>query len=37
MGDDPVEGRRLIERARAVFEQIGAAGWVAEAQAALPQ
>jgi tetratricopeptide (TPR) repeat protein len=30
-----VEGRALIERARAMFEDIGAAGWVDEAQAAL--
>ena len=33
-GDD-VEGRALIERARAMFEEIGAAGWVDEAQSAL--
>jgi class 3 adenylate cyclase/tetratricopeptide (TPR) repeat protein len=33
-GDD-VEGRALIERARATFEEIGATGWVDEAQAAL--
>jgi tetratricopeptide (TPR) repeat protein len=33
-GDD-VEGRALIERARAMFEEIGATGWVDEAQAAL--
>jgi adenylate cyclase len=30
-----VEGRALIERARAMFEEIGATGWVDEAQAAL--
>ena len=33
--DDPGEGRTLIERARATFEQIGATGWVKEAEAAL--
>jgi hypothetical protein len=32
---DPDEGRALIERARATFEEIGATGWVVEAQAAL--
>jgi tetratricopeptide (TPR) repeat protein len=32
---DPVEGRALIERARALFEEIGATGWVSEAQAAI--
>jgi adenylate cyclase len=32
---NPVEGRALIERAKATFEQIGATGWVVEAQAAL--
>jgi tetratricopeptide (TPR) repeat protein len=30
-----VEGRTLIERARVMFEEIGATGWVDEAQAAL--
>jgi tetratricopeptide (TPR) repeat protein len=33
--DDHVEGQALIERARAMFEEIGATGWVDEAQAAL--
>jgi len=32
---DAVQGRVLIERARAVFRDIGAAGWVVETQAAL--
>jgi tetratricopeptide (TPR) repeat protein len=32
---DPVQGRALIERARAIFETIGATGWVHETQAAL--
>lgn len=32
---DPVQGRVLIERARTIFETIGAIGWVHEAQAAL--
>jgi len=35
--DDHVEGQALIERARAMFEEIGATGWVDEAQAALAQ
>jgi ATP/maltotriose-dependent transcriptional regulator MalT len=35
LGGDDVEGRALIERARAMFEEIGATGWVDEAQAAL--
>jgi class 3 adenylate cyclase/tetratricopeptide (TPR) repeat protein len=35
LGGDDVEGRALIERARATFEEIGATGWVDEAQAAL--
>jgi len=30
-------GRRLIERARGIFEEIGAAGWIAEATAAMGQ
>jgi class 3 adenylate cyclase/tetratricopeptide (TPR) repeat protein len=34
-GDDAAEGRRLLERARALFAVIGASGWVAEADAAL--
>ena len=33
--DDAAEGRRLVERARALFATIGATGWVAEADAAL--
>lgn len=32
---DPVEGRALIERAQATFEQIGATGWLIETHAAL--
>jgi len=32
---DDVEGPALIERARAMFEEIGATGWVDEAQAAI--
>jgi tetratricopeptide (TPR) repeat protein len=35
LGWDPVQGRVLIERASAMFRDIGAAGWVDEAQAAL--
>jgi class 3 adenylate cyclase/tetratricopeptide (TPR) repeat protein len=34
-GDDPADGRRLLERARSLFATIGASGWVAEADAAL--
>jgi tetratricopeptide (TPR) repeat protein len=34
-GDDGAEGRASIERARVMFEEIGATGWVVEAQAAL--
>ena len=34
LGADPAHGRRLIERARAIFEDIGAPGWLAEAEAA---
>ncbi len=33
--DDAVEGRRLLERARALFAAIGATGWLAEVDAAL--
>ena len=33
-GDDAVESRRLVERARSIFKQIGANGWLAEADAA---
>jgi tetratricopeptide (TPR) repeat protein len=33
--DHAAEGRRLVERARAMFAAIGASGWVAEADAAL--
>jgi len=33
-GDDAVEGRRLLERARDLFAAIGATGWLAEADAA---
>jgi hypothetical protein len=32
--DDAAEGHRLVERARAIFKQIGANGWLAEADAA---
>jgi tetratricopeptide (TPR) repeat protein len=35
MRGDQASGRALVERARATFDQIGAAGWVVEAQAAL--
>jgi hypothetical protein len=31
VGDDAAEGQRLIARARGIFIDIGAAGWVAEA------
>ena len=34
-GDDPDEGKRLIERALSLFEEMGATGWIEEAQAAL--
>ena len=34
---DPPGGRRLIERALGIFEQIGATGWTAEARAAMGQ
>ena len=33
--DDAVEGRAMIERALALFEEMGATGWIAEARAAL--
>jgi hypothetical protein len=33
--DDLAEGASLIERAQTMFQQIGASGWVIEAQAAL--
>ena len=33
--EDPSGGRRLLERARAIFAEIGATGWLAEAVAAL--
>ncbi len=33
--DDAAEGRRLIERARAILAEIGAAGWLAETTRAL--
>lgn len=35
MRGDQVEGRALVERARATFEQIGATGWLIETHAAL--
>lgn len=35
LGEDPAEARALVGRARALFEKIGATGWVAEAQTAL--
>jgi class 3 adenylate cyclase len=34
-GSDPVEGRALIERARGIFQQIAATGWVVETEKAL--
>lgn len=34
LDDDAAEGRRLIARARAIFDRIGAIGWVTEADAA---
>jgi class 3 adenylate cyclase/tetratricopeptide (TPR) repeat protein len=34
-GEDDAEGSRLIERARGIFAQIGASGWLDEAAAAL--
>jgi tetratricopeptide (TPR) repeat protein len=34
LADDTAEGRRMIARARDIFARIGAAGWVAEADAA---
>jgi tetratricopeptide (TPR) repeat protein len=34
-GDDPAEGRMLIERALRLFEEMGATGWIDEARAAL--
>jgi tetratricopeptide (TPR) repeat protein len=33
-GDDPTGGRKLIERALRLFEEIGATGWINEARAA---
>jgi tetratricopeptide (TPR) repeat protein len=35
LADDRDDGRRLIERATAIFEEIGATGWSAETSAAL--
>ena len=35
LADDGDDGRRLIERAAGIFEEIGATGWSAEASAAL--
>jgi class 3 adenylate cyclase/tetratricopeptide (TPR) repeat protein len=35
LAEDPGEGQALIERACAVFEEIGAGGWLAEARAVL--
>ncbi len=35
LAHDRAEGRRLIERARATFDEIGATGWLAEAEQAL--
>ena len=34
-GDDPAAGRKLIERALSLFEEMGATGWIDEARAAL--
>jgi len=34
LDDDAAEGRRLIARARAIFDRIGAIGWVTEADVA---
>ena len=33
--DDPAESRALVERARVIFTEIGATGWLAEAEEAL--
>lgn len=33
--DDPAEGRALVERARAIFAEIGATGWLEETDATL--
>jgi tetratricopeptide (TPR) repeat protein len=35
LGTDPAQGHAFIERARAIFDEIGAPGWLAEAEAAL--
>jgi hypothetical protein len=35
VADDAKEGRRLVERARTIFEEIGATGWSSEAEIAL--
>ena len=35
LADDVAEGRRLVERARAIFDEIGATGWSREAAEAL--
>jgi tetratricopeptide (TPR) repeat protein len=35
LADDVAEGRRLVERARAIFDEIGATGWSREAADAL--
>jgi hypothetical protein len=34
-GDNALEDRALIERALALFEEMNASGWVAEARAAI--
>jgi hypothetical protein len=36
-GDNPAEGRTLIERALRLFDEIGATGWIDEARAALQE
>jgi tetratricopeptide (TPR) repeat protein len=35
LADDRAEGRRLVERARAIFDEIGATGWSREAETVL--
>lgn len=35
LADDRAEGRRLVERARAIFDKIEAIAWAQEAEAAL--
>jgi hypothetical protein len=35
LAHQPEEGRRMLERAREIFADIGATGWVSEAEGAL--